>query len=211
MNKVTDIVIVGAGGHARVVADVIRLVGATIHGFLDTTNASRQGTAFEGSTVLGGAELLPQLRKHVAHAVIAVGDNEARLRLADELARHGFKLATLAHPSAVVAASATLGPGSVVFAGAVINPAASIGANVIINTGATVDHDCVIADGAHIAPGAHLGGHVHVGRGALVGVGAAVKPGVTIGAAAVVGVGSAVVADVPAGRTVAGVPAQGLS
>jgi acetyltransferase EpsM len=211
MNAARNIVIIGAGGHSRVIADVIRLAGAyRIHGFLDTINGERRGAAHEGSTVLGGAELFAEVRQRVDYAVVAVGDNETRMRLADELTRHGFELVTLVHPAAVVAAGVTPGPGTVILAGAIINPAAAIGANVIINTAATVDHDCVIADGVHIAPGAHLGGHVRVGRGALIGVGAAVKPGVTIGASSIVGVGSAVVGDVPEARTVAGVPAQVL-
>ena len=208
----TDILVIGAGGHARVAADVIRVAGVyRIHGFFDSLKPERNGSAFEGSTILAGADLLPKLREHVEYAVVAIGDNPARMRLAEAAQKLDFKLATLVHPSAVVAASVILGPGTVVFAGAVINPATTIGANVIINTGATVDHDCRIAEGVHIAPGAHLGGHVTVGRGALVGLGAAVKPAVTIGPSAIVGVGAAVVNDVAPGVTVGGVPARLLS
>lgn len=208
----TDILIVGAGGHARVVADLVRLSGTyRICGFLDDNAPERRGSAYEASTILGGIEALPELRGQVAHAVIAIGDNDARLGVAEQLAAHGYSLATLIHPTATVAASAVIGPGTVIMAGAIINAATVIGGNVIINTAATVDHDCRIADGAHIGPGTHLGGHITVGRAALLGVGCAVKPGISIGAGAVVGVGAAVVSDVEPRRTVAGVPARVLS
>ena len=207
MNK---IVIVGAGGHARVVADVIRLSRYfEIVGFIDTQNADRHGSPFEDSHVLGGHEKLAMLfDSGVLHAAIAIGNNEVREKLARELAAAGWQLPALVHPRAIVASSVTVGAGTVIFAGAVVNPATRIGANVILNTGCTVDHDCVIGDGAHIAPGVNLAGHVTIGAGSLVGVGAAVKPGITIGSNVVVGVGAAVVNDVPDGATVIGVPAR---
>lgn len=208
----TNIVVVGAGGHARVVADVIRL-GAEyqVRGFLDGENASRRGTEFEGAAVLGGDEVLLGLREEgVRHAAVAVGDNAARLRIADQLLELGFELPALVHPDATVAASVHLGAGTVVFARAVVNPATRLGRVVIINTAASVDHDCEIGDAVHIAPGAHLAGGVKVASGALVGIGAAVRPRLTIGRNAVVGAGAAVVADVAAGTTVAGVPARVL-
>lgn len=207
----TDILVLGAGGHARVVADIIRLLGSfRVVGFLDEIHPHRYGAAYEGATILGGADLLAELGTRVQHAVVAIGDNEARMRLAAAAIRHGFELPVLVHPTAIIASSVAVGAGSVVGAGVVINPATTIGANAIINTGATVDHDCVIEDGVHIGPGVHIGGHVQVGRAALFGVGSAVKPWTSIGAGATVGVGAAVVADVPAGCTVAGVPARVL-
>ena len=205
-----DIVIVGAGGHARVVADVIRLSGAYhIRGFLDNQSPQRRGQSYEGSQILGGEEMLARLREDgVTHAAVAIGDNAARLRTCEELRQHGYELPALVHPRAIIAAGVKVGDGSVVFAGAIINSASSIGRVAIINTAATIDHDCVLGDAVHIAPGAHLAGSVSVEQCALVGVGAAVRPGIRIGRNAVVGVGAAVVNDVAAGTTVIGVPAR---
>lgn len=207
------IVVVGAGGHARVVADVIRLTGAfELHGFLDTENAERRGEAYEGSHVLGGHEIIAELKRDgVAHAAVAIGDNHARLRIGGELEQLGFVLPALAHPAATIAANVHLGAGCVVFAGAIINPATRIGRLAIINTAASVDHDCTIGDGAHIGPGVHLAGWVTVEEAALVGVGAAVRPRISIGRDAIVGAGAAVIGDVAPGTTVAGVPARILS
>ena len=208
-----EIIIMGAGGHARVVADVIRLTGAyQIRGFLDSENAERHGETYEGSRILGGADLLPGLlAEGVSHAAVAIGDNEARVRIGAELEGLGYQLPVLVHPAATVANTARLDAGTVVCARAVINPATTVGRLVIINTAATVDHDCVIEDGVHVAPGVHIAGWVKIESGALVGVGAAVRPHITIGQRAVVGAGAAVVGDVEPGATVAGVPARVLS
>ena len=208
----SDIVVVGAGGHARVVADVIRLRGDyLIRGFVDGAHPDRRGREFEGSEVLGGDDQLTALRAEgVRYAAVAVGDNAARLRIAEQLQNLGYELPALIHPDATVAASVRVGAGTVVFARAVVNPATTLGRVVIINTAASVDHDCDIGDAVHIAPGAHLAGEVRVGPGALIGVGSAVRPRITIGRGATVGAGAAVVADVAAETTVGGVPARVL-
>ena len=205
----TKIVVVGAGGHARVLADAIRVAGKyTVHGFVDQVK-NRRGEAFAGAQILGGDEILDDLlRSGVEHAAVAIGDNDARRRIGAELIKRGFRLPAVVHPSATVAADVVLGDGSLVCAGAVINPATRIGQLAIINTSASVDHDCSIGAGVHIAPGAHLGGHVTVGDQTLIGLGAAIKPGVHIGARVTVGVGAAVVRDVVDGKTVVGVPAR---
>lgn len=204
-----EIVVVGAGGHARVVADVIRLAGEfRIHGFVDQAT-NRAGESFAGARIIGGdQELDDVLRGGVAHAAVAVGDNEARLRIGEDLMRRGFQLPALIHPTAIVAGDVVMGDGALLCAGAIINPASRLGRFVIINTGASVDHDCIIGDGVHIAPGAHLGGHVRVGARTLIGLGASIKPGIRIGERATAGVGAAVVQDVSDGTTVVGVPAR---
>lgn len=205
-----NVVIWGAGGHALVVADILRCqVGWHVAGFIDDANPRRAGEAFCGSTVLGGRDLLPTLRdRGVTHAILAFGNCAARLELADVVTAAGLELATAIHPNAVVAADVSIGPGSQVVAGAVINPASRIGANVIINTCASVDHECVIADGAHVCPGVRLGGAVKVGRGAWVGIGSTVLPKVSIGDGATIGAGAVVLEDVPPNVTAFGVPAK---
>jgi sugar O-acyltransferase (sialic acid O-acetyltransferase NeuD family) len=208
----TEILVFGAGGHARVVADVIRLSRVfRLRGFIDQSNADRYGTVFEDGRILGGDDVAARLMEEgVAHAVVAIGDNAARMRIGEALALGGFQLPSLIHPSAIIAPSVHIGNNTVVFAGAIVNPATHIGAHVIINTAASIDHDCVIGNGVHIAPGVHMAGGVTVGDGSLIGVGCAIRPGVTIGRNAVVGVGAAVVEDVADGATVVGVPAREL-
>jgi acetyltransferase EpsM len=206
----TDLVVVGAGGHARVVSDIARLMGRfTVVGFIDELDPERHETAFAGATILGGLERLAGLhRAGVRQATVAIGDCATRLRLAASLLEAGFELPVLAHPSAVCADGVALGPGTVLVAGAIVNPGARLGANVIVNTAASVDHDCTVDDGAHIACGARLAGGVHVGRGAWVGIGAVVKEKVRIGAGSVVGAGALVLKDIPQGVVAYGSPAQ---
>jgi len=204
------LVIWGASGHARTVADIVRLEGKyDIVGFLDDITFQRRGEAFCGSTVLGGREQLRELQEQgIHHLLLGFGDCQARLRLADWIRRQGFQLGTAIHPRAVVATDVQMGQGTVIAAGAVINPAASIGENVIINTCASVDHECVIEDGCHIAPGVHLGGRVTVGQGAWIGIGATVKDRVHIGAGSIIGVGAAVLDDIPEDVMAHGIPAK---
>jgi acetyltransferase EpsM len=206
----TPLVIIGAGGHARVVSDIARLTRKySIAGFLDDANAASRGTEFCGATILGGLEQLEKLLgAGVRHACVAVGHGEGRLHLARRATEAGFELPVLMHPSAVCAIDVSIGPGTVLVAGAIVNPGARLGANVIVNTAASVDHDCTIEDGVHIACGARLAGHVHVGRGAWVGIGAVVKEHVRIGAGATIGAGAVVLRDIPEGVVAYGVPAQ---
>jgi acetyltransferase EpsM len=200
----------GARGHALVVADIAQLSGKfEVVGYIDNVNSARAGESFAGTMVLGGIDALPRMgAEGVRSIAIAVGSCAARLQLGGIATQHGFDLATLIHPNAVLARDVRVGVGTVVAAGAVINPGSSIGKLVIVNTNASVDHECVLADGAHISPGVHLGGRVSVGASAWIGIGASVKDGVQIGARAVIGAGSVVVKDVPAGLVAYGCPAR---
>ena len=206
------IVVIGAGGHARVVADIIRLTGEyRLRGFIDGVNTDRHDEEFEGSRILGGHDMLADLiGVGVTHAAIAIGDNQARAQLAEAALEFGYALPVLAHRSAIIAAGVLFEPGCVVCAGAILNPGVKLGRNVIINTAASVDHECLIEDNVHIAPGAHLAGNVRVRAGAFIGVGASVTARIDIGEGAVVGAGAAVVQDVGDGQTVGGVPARVL-
>lgn len=199
-----DLVIWGAGGHALVVADLARLNGYTVRGFLDDTTPARWGTPWGRSRILPGA-----LEDHEPGAVlVAIGNNAARLRLAARAIAAGWACPTLVHPRAIIADGVTLGPGTVVMAGAIVNPAAGIGAHVILNTACTVDHECRIGDGAHLSPGVHLAGGVTVGPAAWIGIGATVSDHRTIGAGAQIGAGAVVVRDIPPAVLAYGVPAR---
>lgn len=204
------LVIWGASGHARVVADIARLTGNfNIVGFLDSVDPGRKGTEFCGAMILGGQEQLKNLqRESVRHCFIGIGNCKVRLTLAAVASRLGFKLATLVHPNAATARDVTLGDGTVVMAGSVINPGSTIGNNVIVNTSSSVDHDCVIANGVHIGPGVHLGGGVSIGDGTWVGIGALIKDKVMIGREAVIGAGAVVLEDIPDSVVAFGVPAK---
>ena len=203
------IVIWGAAGHAKVVADILRQTGFDVVGFLDDTNPDRRGEPFCGATVLGDANQLQKIYESgVRKAIVAFGDNMRRLAAGELLEERGFELITAIHPSAVIARDALVGSGSMVAAGAVVGPGAVIGRCAILNTAATVNHDCTIADGAHIGPGAHIAGHVQVGRCAWIGIGVTIIDRKRIGAWSIVGAGAVVIEDVPDRVSVAGVPAR---
>lgn len=204
------LIIWGASGHARVVADMVRLGGSyQVAGFLDSVDPSRRGSQFCGATILGGQEQLEQLRTEgLEYILMAFGNCRARVTLGAEAKRHGFQLATVVHPKAVIAGDVSIGAGTVVMAGAVINPGTRVGENVIINTSCSVDHDCTIEEGVHIGPGVHLGGGVTVGRVSWLGIGAIVKDKVTIGHNSIIGAGAVVLKDISDNVVAFGVPAK---
>ena len=203
------IVLVGGGGHARVVADIIKLIGKYhIVGFTDVCEESI--LSIDGLTYLGKDEVLPELLKRgVSNAAIAVGfNNRLRHKLFSRCLDLGFELPVLCHPKTVVAEGSIIGSGTVVMANAVINPGVIIKENVIVNTGAIIEHDCEIGNSAQIGPGAVLCGSVKVEQEAFVGAGACIIQGITVGAGALVGAGSVIIKDVPSGATVVGNPGR---
>jgi UDP-perosamine 4-acetyltransferase len=202
-----EIVIVGAGGHAKTVIEAIRaLQGWRIVGLV--ADAAR-GTAVLGVPILGdGGELGRLRREGLGDVFVAVGDNAARQRLGAAAVAHGFAVPSILHPAAIVSPSARIGSGVAVLARAVVGTETVVEDFAVVNTAAVVEHDGRIGPAAHVAPGCALAGAVTVGARALVGVGSAVRPGIRIGADALVGAGAAVVADVPDGVAVGGVPAR---
>jgi UDP-perosamine 4-acetyltransferase len=205
---------IGAGGHAKVILEIIRNDPRyRLVGLLDR-NHELWGKQIAGIPVLGGDELLGKLfAEGTRHAFIGVGttgDAAPRRKLYETVTQLGFEFVPAIHSKAVVSPSARMGSGVAIMAGAIINPDVRIGDNVIINTGAVVEHDCSIGDHTHIATGALLAGGVRVGSCSHVGIGASVRQGVNIGNNAVVGAGAVVVKDVPDNIIVAGVPARFL-
>jgi sugar O-acyltransferase (sialic acid O-acetyltransferase NeuD family) len=194
------IVIVGASGHGKVVADIVEQAGqARIAGFLDRDKPA--GSEFFGLPVLGTEAELPRLVRelNLAGMLVAIGDNWSRARVAGELARlaPGLPFAAAVHPAARLARGAEVGPGTVVMAGAVLNSDCRVGAHCIVNTGASLDHDGMMGDFSSLAPGAALGGNVRVGAYSAVSIGACVAHGLKVGEHAVVGAGAVVLSDVP--------------
>lgn len=201
------LVLIGAGGHARVCRDVAADMGLAVLGYCDPGYA--HGTRIGPDAVLWNddAALLDGLDGETG-VHVAIGDQATRLRVARAVLLASRPLAVLVHTSAVVSPSASIGPGVAVFAQAVVQAGAQLGTASIVNTAATVDHDCMLGDGVHIAPGATLAGGVVVSDGAFVGAGATLVPGVTVGTGARVGAGAVVVRPVPPGALVYGVPAR---
>lgn len=195
----SDVIILGAGGHAKVVAATVQAAGGTVDALFDDDPA-RHGTRVLGAIVRGRIQEAPAGRL----ALIGIGDNATRARLATSTQRW----TTAVHPSAVIHDTVRVGVGSVVFARAVLQPDARVGGHVIINTGALLDHDVRVGDHAHICPGAVLAGGVTIEEGVFLGAGAVVCPNVRIGAWSVVGAGAVVTRDIPAWSRAVGVPAR---
>lgn len=205
-------VIVGGGGHAKVLIEVLRASGAAEPCAILDRDARLWGSQVMCVRVRGGDELLPVLASEGIEAFVigvgGTGDNGPRRRLFELAVSHGLSPLTVRHPSAMCSPSSEIGAGSMVFAGAIVNASAVIGRNVIVNTVAIVEHDCVISDHVHIATGARLASSVRIGVGAHIGAGATVRQCISIGESAIVGAGAAVVSDVRPHTTVVGVPAR---
>ncbi|MEW6368644.1 MAG: acetyltransferase [Acidobacteriota bacterium] len=203
VETVKGVLVLGGGGHAKVVIATLSASGIHVSAVYDDHQA-KHGSELLGFRVVGPLAAASEKRGHPA--IMAIGSNPVRKRLALDFS--ALPWAKAIHPDAVIDPTARIGDGTVVFAGAVIQADALVGRHVIVNTAATIDHDCDVGDFAHLAPGVHLAGGVRVDEGALLGIGAVATPGVKIGAWATVGAGAIVLNDVPPGVTVAGAPAR---
>jgi sugar O-acyltransferase (sialic acid O-acetyltransferase NeuD family) len=205
-----QVLIIGAGGHGQVVADIL-LRAHERTGAVEPVGYLDDDLSFFGRRLLGVA-----VRGTVAHltsiahdaVVVAIGDNATRRRVFERLLQAGEQFVAACHPRAVVAPDVTIGAGTMICAGVVTNPCSVIGSNAILNTSCSIDHHNLIGNHVHVSPGVHLGGEVVVAEGALVGIGATVVPRRRVGAWSVVGAGSLVCHDVPDGATVIGSPAR---
>lgn len=210
----TALLILGCGGHAKVVAETALAGGRFISiAFVDDRCSSPGDLPpVLGWPVLGplAHALEPSLRNQFAAAVVAIGRASTRLHWQQQLFAAGYKLPVLIHPSACVSPSAQIGPGSVLFAQVVVQAGVRIDAGAILNTSCSIDHDVQLADGVHICPGVHIAGEVQVGERSWIGIGASVIQQVRIGNDVTIGAGAAVVGDLPDGVTAVGVPARVL-
>lgn len=199
-----DIIIIGAGGHAKVIADIIYKYGDNLIGFLDD-NLSLQGKKiYLDKKVIGTTKDIENYNKN--YFVIGIGNNSIRKKINNE---NNLKLYTAIHPSAIIAQDVKIGTGSVIMAGVVINPGTVIGKNCIINTCSSLDHDNLLEDYVHISPGAHLAGTVSVKEKTWIGAGSTIINNITINQNNIIGAGSVVIKNIEEENgTYVGVPVR---
>lgn len=200
-----QLIIIGAGGHGKVVADIADQMNVWEKiSFLDEKIDLENINKFD---VLGKtADILNY--KDTADVFIAIGDNLTREKISKKLIKDNFSLATLIHPKAIVDRNTKIGLGSVIMAGVVINSSTKIGKGCIINTSSSLDHDNLIEDYVHISPGAHLAGSVHIGQRSWLGISSAVINNIQITKDCVIAAGSVVIKNIKVSGTYVGVPAK---
>lgn len=191
------LVIIGASGHGKVIADIALKIGYEEIVFLDDNESLSECAGFP---VVGKSSMVQDID---GEKIIAIGNAKIRERIQSTI-----NTVTLVHPDAIISRRVEIGEGSVVMAGAVINSDAVIGRGCIINTGASVDHDCVIDDFAHVSVGAHVAGTCHIGKKTWIGAGATVSNNVNICSDCMVGAGAVVIKDIEKSGIYVGVPAR---
>lgn len=211
---IPNLLIIGAGGHARVVVDILQSVNelSRLCGFIDAYLPIGESPKGCEQKVVGGDEDLSEYKG--CEFVIGIGSirggTPLREKLFQKALEAGLKPATLVHSTAILAKDVILGDGTVVMAGVVVNTGVRTGVNVILNTRCVLDHDITVADHAHIAPGAVMSGDCRIGENALIGTGATLRQGISVADNATVAAGAVVVKDVAEGALVVGVPAKVL-
>lgn len=198
-----NLVIVGASGHGKVIADIAEKVGYTDIVFLDDNKTVK--TCGKHSVVGASGDAM---RYSSCDFIVGIGNAEIRKRIQEKLIEEGLHIVTLVHPKAVIASDVSLGVGTVVMAGAIINPGSKVGNGCIINTGATVDHDNVLEDYVHASVGSHLAGTVSIGASTWIGAGAIISNNISICENCMIGAGAIVVRNITEADIYIGNPAR---
>lgn len=201
----SKILIFGAGGHGKVVLEILLSGRQKVCGFIDE-QVSKKGVNIMGIEVFGGWEYLNENKN--LEVALGIGDNKTRYTVYKKIKSMGHKVINAIHPAALISKDVRIGEGVVIMPGVVINPGTVIEDGVVINTSATVDHDCCLKEFCQIWPGAHLAGLVRVGHFSYIGTGAAVIQNVAIGRDVTIGAGAAVIRDISDGTVAVGVPAR---
>lgn len=197
-----DVIILGAGGHAKVIADIVLKSGGHLAGFLDDNKTGE----ILGFPILGKLDCIQEF-KSTCSFVIGIGDNAVRKLIAE---KYDLCWYTAIHPTAVIGSKVAVGAGTVIMAGAIINPSTKIGDHCIVNTGAVIEHDNKISDYVHISPNATLCGTVTIGEMTHVGTGATIINNLSVTHDSIVGAGAVVVNDIKKPGTYVGIPARFL-
>ncbi len=195
------LVIIGAGSHGKVIADIAVKIGYKDIAFIDD---NIKGHCI-GFPILGACEILEMLNDGDTDFIIAVGENQIRKNIAQ---KYNINWVSIIHPSAQIGSYVSIDKGTAVMAGAVVNVSAKVGKHCIINTSAIVEHDCILEDFVHISPNAALGGTVYIGERSHIGIGASVKNNIKICGNCVVGVGAAIVKNIDEVGVYVGVPGK---
>lgn len=198
-----NVIIVGAGGHGKVVADTVLLSRDNIIGFLDDN--PNIGESFAGFPILGR---INEFRNYSnCSFVIAIGNPDVREKIANQLA--GVSWYTAIHPTAVISKlDVCIGEGTVIMANVAVNAGAVIGKHCILNTGSIVEHDNQLDDLVHVSVGVRLAGTVHVGKKTWIGIGACIRNNLSVCAGCMIGAGAIVVKDIEEAGTYVGIPAE---
>jgi sugar O-acyltransferase (sialic acid O-acetyltransferase NeuD family) len=210
--KGKKVVIIGAGGHAREVLDILLACRANGHdiqplGFVDE-NPDNHGQTLDGFPVLGDLRWFEGVDRGDIEVICAVGTPQVCRKLARQAQALGLRFASAISPQACISPHARIGQGVMIFPNVIVNTGAMIGDHVILNVAATISHDTVVGDFCNINPGVHLAGNVTVGEGCYIGMGANVIQGINIGPWSIIGTGAAVIRDIPPHVTAVGVPAR---
>lgn len=208
MNK--PVIILGAGGHAKVLIEMMQLQSMDIIGIIDKDETFK-GEQVLGVPVLGDETVLDQYNSHRIDLVNGIGSTQSlllRRSIYEKFSGKGFHFKTICHPLAIISHYAKLDDGVQIMAGAIIQPGCMIGDNTIINTGARIDHDCNIHAHVHVAPGATISGGVHIFENTHIGTGATIIQGIRIASGALIAAGAVVVNDIDDGQVVMGIPAK---
>lgn len=204
-----NVIVVGAGGHCRVVLSVLRSSrNFNVIGIADR-DSKNIGEEISGSVIKYSWNDFREIYERDArHAVIAIGDNNERKELFSRLSSIGFEIPTIIHPSAIIEKDVVLGNGCVICMGVKIGTMVFIGKNCIVYTGSIIDHEVKIGDHVFIAPGCNIAGRVTIGDCSFIGIGSTIREKITVGKNVMIGAGSVVISDISDNTTVAGVPAK---
>jgi sugar O-acyltransferase (sialic acid O-acetyltransferase NeuD family) len=199
-----QVAIMGAGGHAHVIASILRTTHASIYGYFDDS-CDYTSEIIKNAPLLGRFNDIVNYKKSIQSVYLALGDNQIRKKFFDFLIHHGFLLPSLLHPTATVESDTVINDATVICLGTLIGTEVTIGKGSIINTGCSVDHESLIGDFVHLAPKVAVAGRTTIDDFTFVGINTTIADKLTIGRNVVIGAGSVILRDVPDGAKIVGV------